>query len=144
MARLIYSAITSLEGYVSDEDGDFGWATPDEEVHTIVNDLERPIGTYLYGRGMYEVIAFWEATPAPAAQANKAGLVDEHQLLVAPILVGGGNPSLPRNVRVKLELLGERRFRNGMVHLRYRIWTLRGGGDARTAGMLDRSWPGLA
>ena len=60
MARLIYSAIASLDGYVADADGDFGWATPDEEVHAFVNDLERPIGTYLYGRRMYEVMVFWE------------------------------------------------------------------------------------
>jgi dihydrofolate reductase len=60
MARLIYSAIASLDGYVADADGDFGWATPDEEVHAFVNDLERPIGTYLYGRRMYEVMVPWE------------------------------------------------------------------------------------
>ncbi|HET9722524.1 MAG TPA: dihydrofolate reductase family protein [Actinomycetota bacterium] len=60
MARLIYSAIASLDGYVADADGDFGWATPDEEVHAFVNDLDRPIGTYLYGRRMYEVMVFWE------------------------------------------------------------------------------------
>jgi dihydrofolate reductase len=60
MARLIYSAITSLDGYVADKNGNFDWAAPDEELHTFVNDLERPIGTYLYGRRMYEVMAFWE------------------------------------------------------------------------------------
>jgi dihydrofolate reductase len=60
MARLIYSAIASLDGYVADETGDFEWAAPDEEVHAAVNELERPLGTYLYGRGMYEVMAFWE------------------------------------------------------------------------------------
>jgi dihydrofolate reductase len=60
MAKLIYSAITSLDGYVADEDGNFDWAAPDEEVHSFVNDLERPIGTYLYGRRMYEVMVFWE------------------------------------------------------------------------------------
>ena len=61
MARLIYSAITSLDGYVADEDGKFDWAKPDEEVHAFVNDLERSVGTYLYGRRMYEVMVFWEA-----------------------------------------------------------------------------------
>jgi dihydrofolate reductase len=61
VARLIYSAITSLDGYVADEDGNFDWAAPDEQVHAYVNDLERPIGTYLYGRRMYEVMAAWEA-----------------------------------------------------------------------------------
>src|ERR1700730_8224277 len=60
MAKLIYSAITSLDGYVADEDGKFDWAAPDEEVHTFDNDLLRPIGTYLYGRRMYEVMAGWE------------------------------------------------------------------------------------
>ena len=60
MARLIYSAITSLDGYVADEDGNFDWAAPDEEVHRFVNDLERRVGTYLYGRRIYEVMAYWE------------------------------------------------------------------------------------
>jgi dihydrofolate reductase len=60
VAKLIYSAIASLDGYVADEDGSFDWAEPDEEVHRFVNDLERPVGTYLYGRRMYEVMAFWE------------------------------------------------------------------------------------
>ena len=60
MAKLIYSAIASLDGYVEDEDGGFGWAKPDEEVHAFVNELERPIGAYLYGRRMYETMVFWE------------------------------------------------------------------------------------
>ena len=60
MAKLIYSAIASLDGYVADEDGKFDWAAPDEEVHAFVNDLERPVGTYLYGRRMYEVMVAWE------------------------------------------------------------------------------------
>jgi len=60
MADLIYSAITSLDGYVADREGNFDWAAPDEEVHAFVNDLERPIGTYLYGRRMYEVMRYWE------------------------------------------------------------------------------------
>ena len=59
MAKLIYAAITSLDGYVADADGNFDWAEPDEEVFTFVNDLERPIGTYLYGRRMYEVMVSW-------------------------------------------------------------------------------------
>jgi dihydrofolate reductase len=183
MAKLIYSAITSLDGYVADEDGNFDWAVPDEELHTFVNDLERPVGTYLYGRRMYEVMVCWETAhtfadqrPAMAdfaqiwqaadkivysktletassartrierefdpeavqqmkasaarditvggadlaGQAIKAGLVDECHLLVTPILVGGGKQSLPDNVRLKLELLDERRFGNGVVHLHYR------------------------
>jgi len=60
MAKLIYSAIASLDGYVADEDGKFDWAEPDEEVHTFVNDLERPVGTYLLGRRLYEVMLYWE------------------------------------------------------------------------------------
>ena len=60
MAKLICTGITSLDGYNADEDGDFDWGAPDEEVHTFVNDLERPIGTYLYGRRLYEVMRYWE------------------------------------------------------------------------------------
>jgi dihydrofolate reductase len=68
MARLIYSAIASLDGYVADEDGRFDWAMPDEEVHAFVNDLERPVGTHLYGRRMYDVMAWWETAEAQAGQ----------------------------------------------------------------------------
>jgi dihydrofolate reductase len=186
VARLIYSAITSLDGYVADQDGNFDWAAPDEEVHTFVNELERPIGTYLYGRRMYEVMVFWETAhaitdqppcvqdfaqiwraadkivysttlettssartrverdfdpeavrqtkatagrdlsvggPALAAHAIRAGLVDEYHLLVTPVVVGGGTQSLPSDVRLQLELLDERRFANGVVHLHYRTRT---------------------
>jgi dihydrofolate reductase len=186
MAKLIYSAITSLDGYIADEDGKFDWAEPDEEVHAFINDLERPVGTYLYGRRLYEVMVGWETEPGLAdqspvmrdfaeiwqaaekivysktleavstartrierdfdpeavrqlkaaagrditvggpdlaARAFKAGLVDKLHLFVAPIVVGGGKHSLPNNVRLELELLDERRFGNGMVHLRYRTRT---------------------
>lgn len=181
MAKLIYSVIESLDGYVADEDGGFDWAEPDEEVHAFVNDLERPVGTYLYGRRMYEVMNAWETMevadqpafiqdfaaiwraadkivysrtlekaesaktrierdlrpeavrqlkasleaditiggPNLAAEAMGAGLVDEWHLFVAPVVVGGGTPSFPDNVRLKLELVDERRFANGMVFLRY-------------------------
>src|SRR5438128_7078055 len=68
MAKLIYSAITSLDGYVADEQGNFDWAAPDEEVHSFVNDLERKIGTYLYGRRMYEVMRYWETAPTGGDQ----------------------------------------------------------------------------
>ena len=61
--KLIYSAITSLDGYVADQNGNFDWAAPDEEVHAFVNDLERAVGTYLYGRRMYEVMVAWETMP---------------------------------------------------------------------------------
>jgi dihydrofolate reductase len=183
MAKLIYSAITSLDGYVADEGGNFDWAAPDEEVHRFVNDLERPVGTYLYGRRMYEVMVYWETAhtladqspfirdfaeiwqaadkivysrtletaasartriergfdpetvrqlkastgrdisvggPDLAAQAIEAGLVDELQLLVAPVVVGGGKQALPDKLRLKLELLEERRFGSGVVYLNYR------------------------
>jgi dihydrofolate reductase len=183
MAKLIYSAITSLDGYVADGDGKFDWAAPDEEVHSFVNELERPIGTYLYGRRMYDVMVYWETAqtladqpsveedfakiwqaadkivysrtlktvssartrierdfdrdairelkaqaahdisvggPELAARAIEAGLVDELHLFLSPIVVGGGNGSLPEGVRLQLELLGERRFGNGVVYLHYR------------------------
>ena len=183
MARLIYAALASLDGYVEDDEGSFSWAEPDEEVHAFVNDLERGIGTYLYGRRLYETMAVWETDTdlaehspvtrdyaelwqaadkivysrtlesaatartrierdfAPAvvdelkaaaerdlaiggaelaAQAFRAGLVDECHLFLAPVLVGGGKRCLPSNIRLELELLDERRFGNGMVYLRYR------------------------
>jgi dihydrofolate reductase len=184
VAKLIYSAITSLDGYVADESGKFDWAAPDEEVHAFVNDLERPIGTYLYGRRMYDVMVFWETAhtlegegpvfqdyaelwqaadkvvysktldtvssartrlerdfdpeavrrlkadavrdltiggPELAAQALRAGVVDELHLFVTPVAVGGGNRSLPDNLRLELELLDVRRFASGVVHLHYRL-----------------------
>jgi dihydrofolate reductase len=68
VAKLIYSAIMSLDGYIADEDGNFDWAVPDEEVHRFINDLERPVGTYLYGRRMYEVMAAWETADSLADQ----------------------------------------------------------------------------
>src|SRR5258707_11483790 len=77
MAKLIYSAIASLDGYIEDEQGKFEWAAPDEEVHAFVNDLERPIGTYLYGRRMYDTMVFWETAPTegePAVFGDFAGI----------------------------------------------------------------------
>ena len=68
MARLIYSTIMSLDGYMEDEDGSFDWAAPDDEVHAFVNDLERPVGTYLFGRRMYETMAYWETAGAVSDQ----------------------------------------------------------------------------
>jgi dihydrofolate reductase len=70
MARLIYSAIASLDGYIVDEQGKFDWAAPDQEVHAFVNDLERPVGTYLYGRRMYETMVYWETDDDQAAVAR--------------------------------------------------------------------------
>ena len=183
MAKLIYSALSSLDGYIADENGNFDWAAPDEEVHAFVNDLQRPVGTYLYGRRLYEVMVAWETPdtfadqqpvlldfaelwqaadkvvysrtleevssartrierdfdpdavrqmkasagrdltvggPDLAAQAFRAGLVDECQLFLTPVIVGGGKRALPDKARVGLELLDERRFGNGVVYLRYR------------------------
>ena len=73
MASLIYSAIASLDGYVEDEHGKFDWAAPDEEVHVFVNDLERPVGTYLYGRRMYETMVYWETDDDQAAVTRDFG-----------------------------------------------------------------------
>jgi dihydrofolate reductase len=64
MARLIYATQTSLDGYIADEHGNFDWAMPDSEVHAFINDLERPIGTYLYGRRLYETMVYWESLAA--------------------------------------------------------------------------------
>jgi len=183
VAKLIYAAITSLDGYIEDEGGSFDWAEPDEEVHAFVNELQRPVGMYLYGRRLYETMRAWETDPglaehspvmrdfaaiwkaadkivysrtletvstertrierefdadavrqlkagagsdlviggaALAAEAFRAGLVDECHLFLAPVLVGGGKRSLLDGVRQRLELLDDRRFRNGTLYLRYR------------------------
>ena len=183
---MIYAPIMSLDGYVADREGNFGWAMPDEEVHAFVNDLERPVGTYLLGRRMYEVLTYWEKPPELAdeppviqdfaaiwgsadkivysrklekastartrierefdpeavsrmkaaasrdmtvggphlaAEAIRAGLVDEYHFIVYPVVVGGGNRALPDDVHLELELVDERRFRGGAVHLRYRSKT---------------------
>src|SRR5215470_4418022 len=162
MAKLIYFMPTSLDGYIADEPGPYDWSAPDDEVFAFINDLERPIGIYLYGRKIYETMAIWErpdvivysksletvstpktrlerefdpqavrdlkarlpydvsvAGPTLAAHAIRTGLVDEYHLLVVPIMLGGGKRVLPSNVCVKLDLLDERRFTNGMVYLRY-------------------------
>jgi dihydrofolate reductase len=74
---LVYSAITSLDGYTTDPEGNFEWSAPDEEVHAFINDLERPIGTYLYGRLLYEVMHYWETVnlaEQSAAERDFAGI----------------------------------------------------------------------
>ena len=184
MARLLYMAITSLDGYVADEAGSYDWAMPDDEVFGFVNDFERPVGTYLYGRRLYQEMTGWATMRAGpglsplmldfariwqaadkvvysrsledvstartrlerdfdpgavremkaraerditvggaelAAEAIRASLVDEIHLVISPVMVGGGKKALPGAVRLRLELLDEHRFGNGVVHLRYRV-----------------------
>ena len=184
MSKLTYHVQSSLDGFINDEDGNFDWARPDEEIHTFVNELWRPTGTYLLGRRMYEVLRYWDDPPdlaeqpqfiqdfaaiwqdsdkivysrsldsvstartriAPpldpdsvarlkqsadrdlgiggptiAADALRAGLVDELHQTIYPVLVGGGTHWLPRDLRLDLELFDERRFSNGAVHLSYRV-----------------------
>lgn len=182
MSKLIYSIIASLDGCVGDASGNFDWAEPDAAVHSFINDLERPVGTYLYGRRMYEVMEAWQtlgdtgdppphivdfaklwraadkvvysstlpvvATPRTriergfdaaavdslkarserdisiggptlASAAIAAGLVDEFQLFIAPIIVGDGLKAFSGG-RHDLELVGEHRFDSGFVYLNYR------------------------
>jgi len=182
MAKLIYSAFTSLDGYVANEAGDFDWAELDDGVYSFINSREKRMGTYLFGRRLYETMAVWERPgslrdlpaaalayapiwqaaekivysttlqtvstaktrlersfepdavrelkaeaagdieiggPTLAAHAIRAGLVDEYDLLIAPVVAGGGNPYWPGGVPLRLELLDERRFENGIVHVRY-------------------------
>jgi dihydrofolate reductase len=186
MAKLIYAAITSLDGYVADESGGFGWAAPDDEVHRFVNDQERVVGTYLYGRRMYDVMRFWQDAdldeaddeddpgveyaalwrdadkvvfsrtldevtaprtrlepsfdaasvrrlvqdadhdvsiggPTLAAEALRAGLVDDVHLFLNPVVVGGGTPALPSGLKLELQLVDEHRFAGGVVHLHHQV-----------------------
>ena len=184
-AKLIYLMLTSLDGYTEDEHGQFGWARPDDEqVHSYINKLGAAIGTYLYGRKMYEKMVYWEtahqvpnqppvvvewarlwqatekivysktlaaptsarthlertfdpevvrqrkanaqhdlavAGPELAAQALRAGLVDEIQLIAFPVVVGGGKRFFPPHWQASLALIEERRFPNGVVALRYAV-----------------------
>jgi len=183
MAKLIYVTNVSFDGYIEDERGVFDLFTPDDDVFASTTDLLRTVGTFLYGRRLYETMAVWETDPALAAQSDlmadfatawqaaskvvysttlatvstantrlerhfnptavhelkaaassdltigganlaaqalKAGLVDECQLFVWPLAIGGGKPALPTDTRVDLELLDERRFGNGVLLLRYR------------------------
>jgi dihydrofolate reductase len=185
MANLIYSMLTSLDGYTEDVNGRFGWGAPeDEEVHTSINQLGSSLGTHLYGRRMYETMVYWDtahtvpnqpafvldwarqwqaaekivysrtlaeprsartsierefdadavrrlkadaerniavAGPELAAQAIRAGLVDEFQMIVCPVVVGSGKRFFPDGVRLDLKLVEERRFRKGVIILRYTV-----------------------
>jgi dihydrofolate reductase len=184
MAKLIYIANVSLDGFVEDENGSIEWSAPDDEQFTFVTDLVRPAGTYLYGRRMYETMTVWETDPTLAAesklmadfadiwqaadkivysttldtpsttktrierdfdpdsvralktaavhdldigganlaaQAFKAGVIDECHVFIYPLLVGRGKPAFSSEVRATLELFDERRFDNGIVYAGYRI-----------------------
>lgn len=180
---LVFSAIASLDGYTVDATGSFDWAAPDEEVHAAVNARERGVGTYLYGRRMFETMRVWQdiggddeppvireyadiwraadkvvfsstltgvttartrvepvfdpgavrtivdsaagdvsiGGPTLAAEALRAGLVDEVALLLVPVSVGGGTPALPPGLLLRLDLLEEHAFSSGVVLLRYRV-----------------------
>jgi dihydrofolate reductase len=189
MGKLIYLISTSLDGYVADQDGNFAWARPSEEVHAFVNDTVRSAKTMLLGRNMYETMKVWDDIPTEgtggpmdgpsqamndyakiwrgakkivystsldevttadtnlersfdpaiikklvaesdsdfdiggphlAAEAIKAGIVDEYHQIIVPIIIGSGNHWLPKEVKVELELVDERKFENGFVHLEYR------------------------
>lgn len=183
MAKLIYVANMSLDGYTEDRDGGIDWGPPDEEYFSFINELVRPVGTYLYGRRMYEAMSVWETAPTAdqppwivdftniwraadkvvfsktmatvssgrtclerefdaeairemkaaethdlsvggahlAAQAFRAGLVDECHLIFWPIVLRGGKNALPGHERLELQLLDEGRFRSGITHLHYRV-----------------------
>src|SRR5690349_17540113 len=184
MAKLIYVTNVSVDGYIEDERGAFDWFPLDDEVFAFTTDLLRSVGTFLYGRRLYEAMAVWETDAALAArsdlmadfasawqaankvvysttlaavrtartrlehrfdpasvrdlkasqtrdltvggahlaaQAFRAGLVDECRLYVWPVITGGGKGGLPTGMRADLELLDERRFGNGVVQLRYRV-----------------------
>lgn len=182
MGKLIYAISTSLDGYVADNDGNFDWAMPSEEVHAFFNDIVRNVGTSLVGRMMYEVMKVWDDIPTDgdsaamndyaklwrttnkivystslpevtianarlersfdavtvrklvtesdkdfdiggpciAAEAIRAGIIDEYHQIIAPIIIGSGTYWLPKDVKAELELVGVRRFENGFVHLQYR------------------------
>nr|AUN37594.1 dihydrofolate reductase [uncultured bacterium] len=183
MSKLIYFNLMSLDGFLAGENDSLDWSAPDDEVLAFINDRTRPIGTYLYGRKIYDTMKVWQtpevipdlspaslefariwqaadkivysrsletvSTPKTrlerefdpqavrdlkaqlphdisvdgtnlSAQMIRAGLVDEIELLVIPYLLSGGVSVLPDGVRLKLELLDERRFGNGWVYLHYR------------------------
>lgn len=186
MGKLIYTATTSLDGYVEDQEGNLDWGAPDEERFPFVNEVLRGFGTFLFGRRMYETMLYWETAsetseqsaaeteftqiwrgsdkivysktletvssartrierefdaevvrqmksraprdisvggPELAAQAIDAGLVDEFQLFIVPIVLGGRKRGLQNKVPAKLELLDERRFTDGTMYLHYRAAT---------------------
>ena len=189
MGKLVYLITTSLDGFAADNEGNFDWAVPSEEVHMFVNDTLRNVGTVLMGRKLYEVMKVWDDIPTEgvggpmdgpspamndyakiwrdankvvysttlkevsianatiertfnpsviqklvaesdrdfdiggphlAAEAIKAGIVDEYHQIIAPVIIGSGNNWLPKDVKTELELVDARTFENGFVHLHYR------------------------
>jgi len=189
MGKLVYLITTSLDGFVADNEGNFDWAVPSEEVHMFVNDTLRNVGMVLMGRKLYEVMKVWDDIPTEgvggpmdgpslamndyakiwrdankvvysttlkevsianatvertfnpsviqklvaesdrdfdiggphlAAEAIKAGIVDEYHQIIAPVIIGSGNNWLPKDVKTELELVDARTFENGFVHLQYR------------------------
>ena len=181
MGRLRYTAITSLDGYVNDADGGFEWAFPTDELHQVFNNHDREVGTHLLGRGLYEVMTYWETAPGDvpgpggeyariwraadkvvysrtldhvttartrledefdpaavqalksasvldlsvggaglAAEAFRAGLVDDVHLFAHPVLVGGGTRALPDGIRLDLELVAQESI-GGVVHTHHRV-----------------------
>jgi dihydrofolate reductase len=184
MARLIYLTNVSLDGFIEDAQGRFDWSEPDDELFAYITDLIRPVGTFLYGRALYDTMAVWETQPELAEQsalhadfarawsaadkvvfsttldnvattrtrlerrfdpelvrdltttasrdlvvggaqlaasAFAAGLVDECQLLVRPVILGGGKPALPTGLYADLDLLDCVPVGRGTVHLRYAV-----------------------
>ena len=105
MAKLIYSAIASLDGYIEDETGDFQWAAPDAEVHAFVNDLERPIGTYLYGRRMYETMVYWETVDRDTMSAVSRDFTDVWR--AADKIVYSRTLQTPSSARTRIESVFE-------------------------------------
>lgn len=102
MAKLICTAQTSLDGYIADEKGDFGWAEPDAEVHAFINDMERPAGTYLYGRRLYETMVFWATAPTEGDESPVA--MDYAKIWqAADKIVYSTTLEAPRSPRTRIE-----------------------------------------
>lgn len=188
MGKLIYLISTSIDGFVADNDGNFGWGMPNEEEHAFINDTLNNVGTILMGRKLYETMKVWDDIPTEgtggpmdgpsqamndyskiwkaankiiysttlsevsianakieqsfdpnviqklvaesdkdfdiggphlAAEAIKAGIVDDYHQFIAPVMIGSGNYWLPKDVECKLKLVDMRKFENGIVHLQY-------------------------
>ena len=188
MGRLLFAAMTSLDGYVADAAGGFAWAAPDLEVHAFVNDVTRSTGTFVCGRRLHETMRYWDAAPTEAdgsdaaaaveadfariwqaadkvvlsrtlesvssprtrlerrfdpdalarfvadadrdvsiggptlaAEALRAGIVDEVHVFRSPVVVGGGTAALQDGLRLDLTLVDARSFGNGTTYSRYAV-----------------------